>query len=77
MVDGGPGGGGEELVGENVAWRPLDFKNGPGVGLQTNAAIFAAIAIATIAADVSTTEVDVQAIRATCTMPTSLLFSFF
>ena len=45
---------------------PLDFRNGPGVGLQAHSAVFAAVAIATIAAGVSTTEVEVQAIRATC-----------
>ena len=43
---------------------PLDFRNGPGVGLQTHTAVFAAFAIA--AAGVSTTEVEVHTIRATC-----------
>ena len=43
---------------------PFDFRSGPGVGLQTHTAVFAAVAIAT--AGVSTTEVEVHAIRATC-----------
>ena len=45
---------------------PLGFRTGPGVGLQAHSAVFAAVAIATIAAGVSTTVVEVQAIRATC-----------
>ncbi len=43
---------------------PLDFRNGPGVGLQTHTAVFAAVAIVT--AGVSTTEVEIHTIRATC-----------
>jgi hypothetical protein len=50
----------------NVACVSLDFRNGPGIGLLAHSAVFAAVAIATIAEGVSTTEVEVQAIRATC-----------
>ena len=48
-----------------VSSAPFDFRNGPGIGLQTHTAVFAAVAVAT--AGVSTTEVEVHAIRATCT----------
>ncbi len=45
---------------------PIDFRNGSGVGLQAHTTVFAAVAIATIAAGVSNTEVQVHAIRAAC-----------